>query len=643
MKYLAFIAAAIVLSGSCSRPPSRLEQALALAGENRGELEKVLAHYSADPADSLKYRAARFLIENMAIHYYYRQNPEYYDVMDSLNQSDLSKEEVYIRFDSIKSAIPVSPPAVFRDLETLSSGFLIQHIDGSFENRAKSPWKEKVSFGDFCEYILPYAVSHEKRELWTDYYRNRYLSYISQDLSGMNMADICEQLNDSLITFHKMRLNTGGMENYPPLAVDRIRSGTCGNYAARAIYLMRSLALPVSLDYTPQWGDYSASHSWNTIRSDDGKHLPFGGFDGRIKSWHISTRFNCAKVFRITYRIQENSLAAQTLHEPIPGFLNQTNLMDVTSEYIPVSDVTLPVKKPDHIKSKTAYLCVFNNVTWMAVHGGRTDGKKVTFTDMGRNVVYLPAFYDGEKFMAANNPFFLDSSGIVMPIKPNMEKKETLVLTRKYHLRAVRTYEDRMINGRFQGASQSDFSDCKDLYVIEQRPKMIFHTTDIATDHAYRYIRYIGEAGSFCNVAELEFYSEANGEYRKLSGQVIGTESAVYSSRKEVVFDGNILSYFEAATDSGGWVGLDLGRKERIARIRYLPRNDDNNIRPGDLYELFYWDDGTWHSLGQKTGDEKMELIYEDCPAGALYWLRNHTRGKEERIFTYENGEQIWW
>jgi hypothetical protein len=95
--------------------------------------------------------------------------------------------------------------------------------------------------------------------------------------------------------------------------------------------------------------------------------------------------------------------------------------------------------------------------------------------------------------------------------------------------------------------------------------------------------------------------------------------------------------------DSGIWVGLDLGKQEQISRIRYLPRNDDNNIRIGDSYELFYWDKGAWSSLGKQTGDDTHVLIYENCPANALFLLHNHTRGKEERIFTYEHEKQMFW
>lgn len=41
---------------------------MALAGDNQGELEKVLEHYAGEP---MKLEAARFLIENMPGHYSY--------------------------------------------------------------------------------------------------------------------------------------------------------------------------------------------------------------------------------------------------------------------------------------------------------------------------------------------------------------------------------------------------------------------------------------------------------------------------------------------------------------------------------------------------------------------------------------------
>ena len=53
---------AVFLMACASSDSKRLEQALLFAGNNRGELEKVLSHYENNPE---KLEAARFLIRNM--------------------------------------------------------------------------------------------------------------------------------------------------------------------------------------------------------------------------------------------------------------------------------------------------------------------------------------------------------------------------------------------------------------------------------------------------------------------------------------------------------------------------------------------------------------------------------------------------
>lgn len=47
-----------------------LEVALQAAGGNKKELQKVLHYYKKNPIDSLKYKAACFLIENMPFYIY---------------------------------------------------------------------------------------------------------------------------------------------------------------------------------------------------------------------------------------------------------------------------------------------------------------------------------------------------------------------------------------------------------------------------------------------------------------------------------------------------------------------------------------------------------------------------------------------
>ena len=49
-----------------------------------------------------------------------------------------------------------------------------------------------------------------------------------------------------------------------------------------------------------------------------------------------------------------------------------------------------------------------------------------------------------------------------------------------------------------------------------------------------------------------------------------------------------------------------------------------------------------WKTLGVKTASSNV-MEYYDVPSGALYILRNRTTGNEERIFSYDKGQQIWW
>ena len=109
-----------------------------------------------------------------------------------------------------------------------------------------------------------------------------------------------------------------------------------------------------------------------------------------------------------------------------------------------------------------------------------------------------------------------------------------------------------------------------------------------------------------------------------------------------MAFDDNPLTFFDAEDPDNSWVGLAISAEEDLKEIQYIFRNDDNNIRIGDDYELFYWDNDMWNSLGfQKASNDFLE--YNNCPTNTLFLLKNYSRGKEERIFTYENDEQIWW
>ena len=109
-------------------------------------------------------------------------------------------------------------------------------------------------------------------------------------------------------------------------------------------------------------------------------------------------------------------------------------------------------------------------------------------------------------------------------------------------------------------------------------------------------------------------------------------------------YDGDWLTNFETGQADGNWIGMDMGTPKSVAYVRIVPRRDDNDIHPGDVYETRYWNAyNEWTSCGIQTA-EGNTLPYDNIPKGALMWVSNHTRGMDERPFLInEDGTVEWW
>jgi hypothetical protein len=216
-----------------------------------------------------------------------------------------------------------------------------------------------------------------------------------------------------------------------------------------------------------------------------------------------------------------------------------------------------------------------------------------------------------------------------------------MTLFRKYRLPEVLPwYHSLSAGGLFEASNSPDFADSVLLHTIPEPSGFNWMTVEVDDPKEYRYVRYLSSQNrGFNNMAEVEFYSDG----MKLSGEVIGTDSSAMSfpnDTKYAVFDGDPLSFFNALQPNNAWSGLRLDKPYRIDAIRYLFRNDDNGVRKGDRYELLYSSKGEWVSAGLQIADSSL-LQYEHIPANTVYWLRNHTRGREERPFLYEKGKQV--
>jgi len=635
---------------SCSRYPAGIESVLKQAGDNRSELEKVLQHYLVDPVDSLKYKAAVFLIENLPGHYSYKY-PEliqaYYNELDTTHwDEDAGKNRETIEQISGKHIASISEETV-EDIHILTAGFLIDNIERAFDVWQNGEWATHVSFDDFCEYILPYkGAEMQPIDNWREYTKDM----LKADLDDLHYCDLYKNsafhaatsVSKELIRINRQPYPSGGLKAIP---ISHIRTlahlpfGSCDNYVQLALAVMRSKGIPVMADFTPQWPFQAQSHAWNIVLTNQGKNMVFSAGSSNPGELH-KPESKMAKVFRNTCATNREIQQIHQWEDCVAPAFNNWFMRDVTDEYMMTCDVEISV--PNHLKGKYhyGYLAVFDNKNWIPVHYGKVSGGKVRFEKMGKNCMYLPVFYGKEGIIPFSEPFHITAKGIVEQHKVNKSNRRNMTVFRKYFI-AGHCYEvgDRMKGGIFEAANQPDFSDAD---VIHRIPNFTVQSGEIQLDtlqKSYRYWRYRGPDYSFCNVGELYFYENRNEP--PIYGFAIGAKGISSTNMKEAAFDGDPLTLYNAAEPCGGWVGMDFGQPVRIDKISYTPRGDGNDITPGDIHELLYWDK-RWVSLGkQQPADVK--LIYTNVPAGAIYWIRNHSRGKDERIFTYENGKQVWW
>ncbi|WP_278622769.1 hypothetical protein [Parabacteroides gordonii] len=162
MKYtLLTILLLSIMLFSCKENNLRLS--LNKAKENREQLDSLLFVYRSIPADSLKYKALCFLIENMLDKYYLSgyKLEEYTTFIDSIYQieKEVYNEKQYYADFLQKSAYQRVPLDTLYDLEALSASYLKEHIEEVFLLWEK-PWGRHLNFDEFCELLLPYRIGN---------------------------------------------------------------------------------------------------------------------------------------------------------------------------------------------------------------------------------------------------------------------------------------------------------------------------------------------------------------------------------------------------------------------------------------------------------------------------------------------------
>ena len=632
-----------------------LEKALHLAANNRTELEKVLLHYQKHPRDSLKYRAAVFLISNMPGHYSYKYPKHIQQYYDELHNgftpefTNISKkqiiEEISAKYSDYRSSEKVL------DIHVITGDYIIDNIERAFDDWKNGEWATHISFDDFCEYLLPYKC--EELQLF-DNWREYANEMLTGEIDLLKYCDMYKNLAFQAATIVSQEIRGLVRQPYPKGGIQSIRLldirilakllfGKCDDYSYLATLVMRSKGIPVMQDFTPQWPFQAAGHSWNVLLNNNGKNMVFSAESSGPGEPH-KIEEKMAKVFRNCYAINRDILEIHSAEKFIPATFQNYFKKDVTSEYMNVQDIEIEIPTSFRNKYKYAYLAVFDNKNWIPVQFGKVNGRKILFKDMGRNCMYLPVFYDVNQVIPFSSPFYISAQGIINRFDVDETQTTDIHVRRKYFI-AKHCYAvgNRLKGGRFEAANKEDFSDAVLIHQVQgftvQSEKVHIDTIE----STYRFWRYYSASGCHNNLAELYFYQQSI--KKPVYGCIIGTKGSTNNDpnfAKEAVFDNDPLTFYDALEPSDSWVGMDFGQPVRIEHISYTPRGDGNDVTPTDTHELLYWDDHQWKSLGKQVAND-IVLVYENVPTNTIYWIRNLSRGKDERIFSYENGKQVWW
>ena len=638
----------LIISVSCSPDVSKLERSLRFAGKNRSELEKVLEHYSND---LLKYQAACFLIENMPYYYSYkdgRSDQYIHNIYRLAEENNGSGDEALKILEREYGIINPDEFEIIYDSHQITADFLINNIDWAFKVWEEKPWNKNLSFEDFCETILPYRIDTEPLEYWREYYYTTYQPVLDSLLLDLNNPK--EAIDVLWETIHEKQWLFIWEKPYGYLYPGAItldtlhRIGDCVEYNNFAIYLMRSLGIPGGTDAYLQYPYGDGIHLWNYVPDSDGRLWDFSINGYPPKPSFDREKLILGSVFRTCFGVQQNSLPIITNgREDLPPLLNTVFKKDVSDLYLDDASIVVSIDKPE-LKDSLLYLCTFSRNGWAPIRWTVWKDGSFIFPTVEKKMLYLSAYYKNKELIPINVGC-VDERGEYIAYVADTTNLQTMIVGRKYpYSKTWFSYRKRIVGGKFQASNDPKFQNAVTLHTINKEPlNMRWGNIEFNTSSKYRYVRYLsGPERGHCNMAEMVFLDENE---KTLHGKIIGTDGSYQdkdNNKKEAVFDKDPLTFFDAIEAKGSWVGLDLGESKRIRAVNYLFRNDDNNIRIRDLYELFYFGEEGWVSLGKKMANSDI-LEFENAPTNALFWLKNHTRGKEELPFLYENGEQVFW
>lgn len=440
---------------------------------------------------------------------------------------------------------------------------------------------------------------------------------------------------------------------YDTKSLEQVKRGLCEDRTWFNWALLSASGIPIVIDFVPAWGNRNNSHCWNAFVINEETH-PFDPFWDKNR-WKYKKlynnrsfdlnwgKFRLPKVFRYTYEYHlEGPLAEKEfIPEEVPFLFRNPFMEDVSSAYFDAVDIEISI--PDSIirNNKYCYLCVYQRNNWEPVQWGFIEkNNKVSFQKMGKEIVYIAAYYEKQKVQPFGDPFYVDNNGYCKALSCKSEKKDLTV--RSYtpqiddRIRSRRNLEYAYIT-----ASNSLHGKLDTIYCMTDSIDVWFNQIHLSNQKLYRYFQFHIPHDTL-GLCEVIFYEKSNS--LPLSDIKVIADVKGIEQKEDItdICDGlsatGFKGLFRQNSDLKNTVIFDLGKAFNISSIVYIPytKSTFNNNK---LFELQYFKNGIWESAEIIQGNNSC-ITFKNIPMGTIYRIKRDSN--TERIFVYENGVVDW-
>lgn len=658
-------------------PPSVMK-ALQKAGNNRNSLEKMLRHYK-ECGDEERFQAACFLVSGMPYHAQHCRILSYDPRIDSLCSASRKSYSELTRNTSAFGLHSLPPDSLLRDsanaaaaraaaltfcapkveactrpdIETLDGRFIAAHIEHAFMLRKTVERIRQLSFTDFCKYILPYrAMGSYPLVLSSSHFYDEYNKFLRADTT-ICIAHAVARYNHAMGWIRRWngQFPFDTTIGLPDLCFNGFQD--CVDVANYGAQIFRACGIPAAVEFNVAYKVLDTRHFTVAVMDDEGRWMSFSP-ESELPSHDHSRLAPALNIMRLHFGPQRNNPAALAQGEPLPEVLSDPCIEDVSHLYLDVGSLTIDIEKRIPRSRRLAYLASFQpGCGLVAVTWGKVShfGRKVKFQQVVKNHIYFPVYCDDTgQLVPFAAPFMVRSSdngdGIkVEKLLHPSGKHIATTLHRKYPRKPHLERKAQTVPGTVVlGSDTKDFSHPDTLGVITQVPKAEWTDLSLSISRPYRYYRVQAtQANPHLFLAELQFLTERSRGYANVVEPVPlhgNMASALHERWVRLLdeplekcgwkaeYDGNV----QTAPDAYPHVTFRLENPQWVDRLRFMVKHADNGISPGDTYVLYRWTDEGWKEVWRK------QAVSSSLPAGkleigALYWLANISRGREELPF----------